>query len=88
MDALGRLRTHTVALVVWALFASVGRCLHSRGEPSTRCRRCRAERPRVLAATRTQSRRGISHLGLIDRISDPAIRPSEQALISLRRQNK
>ena len=29
MDALGRLRTHTVALVVWALFASVGRCLHS-----------------------------------------------------------
>ena len=29
MDAFGRLRTHTVALVVWALFASVGRCLHS-----------------------------------------------------------
>jgi hypothetical protein len=33
MDGLGRLRTHTVALVVWALFASVGRCLHSGGRP-------------------------------------------------------
>jgi hypothetical protein len=35
MDALVRIRTHTAAPAARALFASVGRCLHSGDEPST-----------------------------------------------------